>query len=86
MKPANPVTHGHSAGNVPDEWVFIFSMIRKGNLCPSPNSLEERILAGCFSKIFLDFFLSGVKVLNHGLFVEPQSSSDFSERHTLNRF
>ena len=22
MKLANPVTHGHSAGNVPDEWVF----------------------------------------------------------------
>ena len=22
MKPANPVTYGHSAGNVPDEWVF----------------------------------------------------------------
>ena len=22
MKLASPVTHGHSAGNVPDEWVF----------------------------------------------------------------
>ena len=30
MKLASPVTHGHSADNVPDEWVFNCKRAKRG--------------------------------------------------------
>ena len=58
-----------------------FSRIGKGVFnVPSPNSLGNCILAGCFSKIFFDFFHGSIEVLYNGIFVESVSSADFSER------
>ena len=71
----------HSADNVFDECLFNFSRISEGVFyVPSPNSLEKRILAGCFSKIFSNFFHGSIEVLYNGIFVESVSSADFSER------
>ena len=55
MKLAIPVTHGHSAGNVPDEWVFNCKRSARDFIL-SPNRTKNGPNVGLPIKIFQKYF------------------------------
>lgn len=59
---ANPVTHGHSADNVPDEWVFNCQGSARV-IYPLTYMKKIRVLWGCFSKKKVKIFLGVISTL-----------------------